>query len=273
MKSNILFTLAASLLLFSCEKTVTLDIEESTANLVIEAQVTDLADHNYVKISRTNAFYDTGETPRVENATVTVEDSDGNIFTFSHDADSAGFYFPETPFAGEIGKSYKLRVLVDGIEYTAQDELVRLVPIEKLEYRINPDEQNDPEVPGRFYELLLSVVEPKDTKDYYLFKSYRNDTITYQNETDIYYSDDELIGEKLDGIPMPVYYSKGDLARVEVFSLSRDAFVFYRDLQKLLNNDGGLFGTPPANPRTNISNGALGFFQVSAVQMGELVIE
>ena len=96
--------------------------------------------------------------------------------------------------------------------------------------------------------------------------------LEYANETDVYFSDDELIGENIDGIPLPVLYGPSDQARIEVFSLSRGAFVFYRDLQKLLANDGGMFANPPANPRSNLSNGALGFFQVSAVQSGELVI-
>ena len=70
-----------------------------------------------------------------------------------------------------------------------------------------------------------------------------------------------------------MFYAQDDLARVEVYSLTREAFIYYRDLQKLLTNDGGLFGTPPANPRSNISGGALGFFQVSAIVSGEIVIE
>ncbi len=32
-------------------------------------------------------------------------------------ADSAGYYLPETPFTGEIGKTYQLTVTVDGEVY------------------------------------------------------------------------------------------------------------------------------------------------------------
>jgi hypothetical protein len=91
-------------------------------------------------------------------------------------------------------------------------------------------------------------------------------------DTDVYYADDELVGENIDGFPLPIYYSANDLARAEVYSLSRDAYIFYRDLYKLLNNDGGMFNQPPADPRTNLSNGALGLFQVSAVVSSEIRI-
>jgi hypothetical protein len=272
------FILCSLVIAFSsCEKTVHLDMEQTPQRIVIEGYVTDMADHNFVKVTRTKDFYTNGATPRVTDATVMVEDSDGNIFNFIHYAgtneDSAGYYFPETPFAGVVGKTYKLSVIVDGESFSAEDELFRLVPMDKLEYRVNEEEQEDPEDHGRFYEVLLFVKEPKETKDYYLFKCFRNDTIDYAAENDIYYSDDELIGENIDGVPLPIFYAKGDVARVEVYSMTRDAFVYYRDLQKLLTNDGGLFGTPPANPRSNLSGDALGFFQVSAIESGEIVIE
>lgn len=276
-KFNFSVLLAASLFLTSCEKTIELDIDQIPQKVVIEGYVTDIEDHTYVKVSKTNNFYTTGNTPRVTNATVMVEDSDGDIYNFVHYAgnspDSLGLYFPEVPLVGVAGKSYKLSVTTEGVTYTAEDQLLDLVPMDKLEYRVNEDEKDDPEDAGRFYEVLLFVKEPKETKDYYLFKCYRNDSIEYANENEIYYADDELIGEDLDGIPLPVYYAQNDLARVEVYSLTRDAFVYYRDLQKLLTNDGGLFGTPPANPRTNISGGALGFFQVSAIRADEIVIQ
>ena len=38
-------------------------------------------------------------------------------------------------------------------------------------------------------------------------------------------------------------------------------------------NDGGLFSQPPSNSRTNLTNGALGFFQASAVEIEEIVIK
>jgi hypothetical protein len=277
MKSSLLVLASSMLLLTACEQTVDLDLNQTESLLAVEGQVTDKADHNFVKISRSVGFYDTGVTPRVTDATVTVEDNLGNTFSFVHyqgtSADSLGMYFPETPFVGEVGRTYKLTVLVDGKTYDAEDTLLPIVPIDQLTSRIDEDEQADPEDPGRFYEVLLYVKEPKEREDYYLFKCYRNDELEYGNETDIYFSDDQLLSENIDGIPMPIFYAKDDIARIEAYSLTRDAFIFYRDLQKLLNNDGGIFGNPPANPRTNMSNGAIGFFQVSAVQDDVITVQ
>jgi hypothetical protein len=276
MRNIYLIAIAFLIIGTACEKTVPLDLNQIESRVVIEGQVTDQPGYQYVKISRTIDFYNNSQSPRITNATVVVEDDMGGVHTFVHNpnnhADSAGFYFPETAFVGQVNHSYTLTVMVDGKSYEATDKLIRITQIDKLEYRVDEDEKSDPQDPGRFYELLLFVKEPKETKDYYLFKSFRNDSLKYAFDTDIYYSDDELIGENIDGIPLPIYYAENEKAAVEVYSLSREAFIFYRDLQKLLANDGGMFGTPPSDPRTNFSNGALGLFQVSAISKGGLVI-
>jgi hypothetical protein len=107
-----------------------------------------------------------------------------------------------------------------------------------------------------------------------LFKWYRNDSLVVYSPSDIYYSDDQVLGENIDGVPSPVYYGPNDKARLEVYSLSRHGYVFYNDLSAVMNNDGGgMFGSIPSSPRTNITNGALGFFQVSAVNDKLVYIE
>jgi hypothetical protein len=145
--------------------------------------------------------------------------------------------------------------------------------IDSLASQINVDEQEDPKDFGKFYEVLFYAKEPQNTTDYYLFKFYRNDSLTFYDNSDIYYADDEILGEDINGVPSPIYYAPGDIARVEMYSLTRNGFLFYQDLTSLLNNDGGMFEQPPSNSRTNLTNGALGFFQVSAIEMQELEIK
>ena len=59
---------------------------------------------------------------------------------------------------------------------------------------------------------------------------------------------------------------------VEMYSITREAFIYYNDLFNLINNDGGMFTPPPANPRSNVSNGALGYFQVSALDTASIIV-
>jgi hypothetical protein len=275
---KILIFLIAPFALMSCEEPYEIKQDEAEANIVIEGLLTNNPDLQFIKISKTADFYSSGHTPRVTDATVTVNDDAGNTIEYIHNprnhADSAGYYFPADGFVGVIGRTYKLAVDVAGVLYEAQDKLLPITPIDSLTIKLDEEEQADPEDEGRFYEVLLFTTEPQDREDFYLFKFYRNDTLTYDNDSDIYYSDDKLLAEDIEGIAVPSYFALNDDVRVEAYSLSRQGYVFYNDLSSLLNNDsGGMFGPIPSTPRTNLSNNAFGFFQVSAVAMDDIRVE
>ncbi|MBL0744818.1 DUF4249 domain-containing protein [Chryseolinea lacunae] len=273
---NILIVALFALALAACDKPIRLDLGQSTPRVIIEGQVTNRLGSQYVKVSRSSDFYQTGPSPRITNAIVTVKDSDGNEIMFEHNprnyADSIGYYLPQTAFVGTIGKDYHLRVEVDGQVYEADDHLYSVTSIDSLAFRVDDDEKDDPKDYNKFYEVLLYAKEPQNTTDYYLFKFYRNDSLKVDDDNEIYYSNDEALGESIDGISSPVFFGPGDKATVEAYSLSRSGYVFYDDLQKLLNTDGGLFNQPPANSRTNLTNGAFGFFHASAVNSKTIVI-
>ena len=275
---NIFAVITGSIAISACQETVQLDLKQTPPKIVIEGQVTDQPGHQSVKVSRSVDFYSSGEAPTIDNATVIVTDNDGNEFTFVHNPnavpDSAGIYIPETPFVGVIGKTYSLHVQVGQEIFEASDKLVNVIDMDSLKYRINDDEKEDPKTFGKFYELLMYAKEPQDETNFYLFKFYRNDSLLTYSDTDIYYSDDKYLAENIDGVTSPIYYAPNDKGRVEMYSLSRVGYVFYNDLWTLLNNDGGgMFGPIPTTPRTNLSNGALGFFQVSAMNSIEIVVE
>ncbi|HEX6227446.1 MAG TPA: DUF4249 domain-containing protein [Chryseolinea sp.] len=274
---RIFILILGSVFFWSCDEPVRIDVDQAEPQVVIEGQITNVAGQQYVKLTRSAGFYDSGKTPRIIDATVLVSDDAGNEFSFVHNpgnqADSAGYYLPQPPFTGEIGRTYTLKATIDGELYEATDELFSVTPIDSLAYRIDEDEQEDPEVAGKFYEVLIYAKEPQETKDYYLFKFFRNDSLKTDFDTDIYFTDDETLGENIDGVSSPIYFAPGDRARCEIYSISRDAFVFYSDLQSLLNNDGGLFSQPPSNSRSNVSNGAIGFFQASALHVSEIEIK
>ena len=118
---NTFILILASIVFCSCEEPVHLDVSQADPRVVIEGQVTNVTGHQYVKITRSAGFYDSGKTPRVTDAIVVVKDDAGTEFPFVHNpgnqADSAGYYLPQTPFIGEIGRTYTLQTTVDGQVY------------------------------------------------------------------------------------------------------------------------------------------------------------
>jgi hypothetical protein len=265
-----------AILLAGCEETVQLDLDQVPEQLVIEGQVTDVPGRQFVRVTRTAGFYDTGKTGRVANAQVVVSDDNGVEVPFVHNprgsADSVGYYLPAVGYTGTIGRTYTMSVALDGQTFLASDKLVRVTTIDSMLYRPNVFRERAEPSNGKIWELLIYAKEPQDTEDNYLIKYYRNDSLVYNNETDVYVLNDYGVGENIDGVPSSVYYAPGDKARVEMYSLSRDGYLFFSDLVTILNSDGGMFSPPPANPRSNISGQALGFFQVSAMNSNEIVL-
>lgn len=261
----------------ACEETVRLETEQITPQITIEGVVTNQERNHLVRITRSLDFYDYGTVPGVTNATVTVRDDVGNTYNYIHNPENIsaeeGYYFSETTFAGEVGRTYTLEVTIGNEQYMASDVMHPVTAIDSLAVRIDEEEFADPDKSGYYHEILFYAKEPRDREDYYLFKFYRNDSIILDEQTDIYFADDELLGEKIDGIPIAGYYKKGDVARVEMYSISRQGYVFYNDLFNILNSDGGMFSPPPANPRTNITNDGLGYFQASALASESILVE
>jgi len=270
-------TILSVILFISCEETVKLDTLQAPSKIVIEGIVTNVEGIQFVKITKSTDFYQSGKTPRVTNATVTVQDDLGSIFPFVHnpknESNRNGYYYPSVSFKGSVGRTYKLKVIADGQTYEAQDQMTRTMTFDSLTTRINDDERKDPKVKGRYYQVLLYGKEPQETKDYYIFRYYRNDSLSLYNNSDIYNVDDQGIGANVNGVTAPIYFGLNDKVRLEALSVSRNAFLYYTDLYNLINSDGGMFSAPPANPRSNISNGALGVFQASAIASKEIVIK
>ncbi|WP_252941114.1 DUF4249 domain-containing protein [Roseivirga pacifica] len=264
-------------LVWACDEPITIDTATAEEQVIIEGMVTNTAGRNFVKVTKSRSFYETGSTERITNAIVTVSDETGNYADFVHnpsgEPETEGYYYAAGDFIGAIGRTYSLRVELGENVYEAQDELLPVTPIDSLAQQLTDDEDAiEVRGPGPVYEVLFYAKEPQDRQDQYLFKFYRNDSLIKDSPSDVYFADDNLLGETIDDIELAGYYIPGDLVRAEMYSLTREAFIFYNDLNNLINSDGGMFSPPPANPRTNLSNGAMGFFQASAVATKEITI-
>ena len=263
-----------------CEETIELDFNQTPPQYVVDGLVTnELADH-YIRISTSADFYNTEATPRVSDATVTVSDDLNQVYNFEETETEPGLYTAR--FQGEIGRAYKLQVtLPTGGVLTATDSMYAAPAIDSLTWEVDEQEREGlPEdstlAQGFFYNVKIYAEEPQKTTDYYLFKFYRNDTIeNFNSQTGIFYSDDKLLSGYIYGLEAPAFFREGDTATIDLYRISRQAFLFYSDLDNVLNGDGGMFSPSPANPRTNIvSEKGIGFglFQVSAVTQKSIVV-
>ena len=266
----------ATIYLSGCEEVITIDINQAPAQLVIDGLVTNEDTIHMVRITR-SADFSGNDGGDVANAIVAVSDNQGNVFNYTHNPEGydslEGYYFSDQKFAGEEFAIYQLNVSVDNRSFSASDTLRPITAIDSLSIRLDDDAVEDPENEGKIYQVILYAKEPQETVDFYYFKFYRDGLIDTDGDRSVYIFDDKVLGSSLDGLPSPVLFREGEVASVEIYSLTREQFVYFTDLANILNSDGGMFSPPPANPRSNISGGALGLFQVSGISRASILID
>ena len=288
---NILFL---SLLFFiACEDPIDVRLDDAEQQTVVDAWLDNSKQRQEIRISQTLPYFTAEFTPGVENATVTVTRNDGSLFNFEHEADGVYVYnVPQGETLGSVGDQFELTVSVDNDMYTANAEIYRVPEIDSLvqEFRENEVFTDD----GIYCQVFARDFE--GLGDTYWIKSYRNGqflnrpfeiNLAYDagfdsgGEVDGFvfiYPIRDLVNEvDTDGIPQP--WEVGDDIRVEIHSISNDAFSFLEIMRdQLLNSFNGIFAEPLANTKGNIvhANGdktVLGVFNVSAVSAVEATIE
>lgn len=268
---KIMFVLFAVTLLLGCEETIVLDLDQTEPVVVIEGLITNQEVRQYVKLSKTTDFYAPQAAVPLEGATVWITDNEGHEYPFQESR--PGFYESVEVFAGVIGRTYYMQVDDGGKRFQASEKMYSVTTVDSLAFRPAEDLDSTDVEESRNLEVLVYLNEPQDEDNYYLAKFYRNGEHLNDDGTTVFYFNDDVLNGRIQDFPLPDYFAVGDSARAELYSISAEAFRFFADLEKILNNDGGLFSGIPANASTNIEGGAIGYFQVSAMEYREMVIE
>ncbi len=74
-------------------------------------------------------------------------------------------------------------------------------------------------------------------------------------------------------------FSVNDTITVELLSINEETYIYYKTLINIVggNTGGGpagqLSGPTPANPESNLSNGAMGYFSAYTVSTDTIIIQ
>jgi hypothetical protein len=167
--------------------------------------------------------------------------------------------------------------------YRAIEELQNAFPIDELLSFFLPP--NDRLFPTGNY-VFVQGQSDATKKNYYLFKTYRNDTLKSTDLDDDGFGSVSLLNSFFDvndilgviergSLARPILFdvSTGDTIVVEQFAITEEYYKFRLDLSAQQGRSGTPFDPPPANPNNNISNGGLGYFSVAHKERAELVVE
>jgi hypothetical protein len=251
-------------LLVSCEDIIKIDLDSMESKMVIEGVIRDISDHCIVNISKTVDYFKPGVYPKVSDAIVSITDDDGKITIFNETR--PGEYTSENLDAVP-GHEYRLDVWAQGAKYSAETTMPRRVEIESLSCIVPPPILDL----GEGLMVYCQVVDPPEEQNQYRMKAYNISDTTKASESMVLFNDDFNNGNKMRMDWEQGAFLTGDTVIVEIQTLDRSSYDFYRTMFSITGN-GFFSASSPANPLTNLSNGALGYFGTCTVSCDTLVI-
>jgi hypothetical protein len=261
MKVKIILTFSIVLLFLSCKKTVTLKLNNVPPAIVIQGEVTDAPGPYTVTINQPVDFYANNTFPPISGATVTITDGHGVADLLTET--SPGTYSTHT-LVGIQGFTYTLTAEVQGQHYTAVSTMPQNVNLDSVTFQSN----------SGFGKTRISAIadfqDPPNIKNYYQFIEYINGV---QLTKDLFVFDDRLSDGRYINYTLyndSSYLVAGDQLQVNMYSVDSNVYNYFYQLNQ--SNGGGAFDASPANPTSNISNGAYGYFSAHTINSAQVIV-
>jgi len=251
----------ASICLFSCKKEVNLNLDDAGPHIVIQGEITDAAGPYSVKINQSVSFSSENSFPAVSGASIKISDNEGH--TDSLTETSPGVYSTQL-LQGKPGNTYTMTVKALDSLYTAASTMPFPVNFDSITFRRNSPFGSDQ------ITAIPNFQDPAGVKNFYLFNEYLNGLLLTK---DIFVFDDRLsdgryITRGLRNSDETLH--EGDSLEIQMYCIDEPIFNYFNQLDES-GGRGGAFNTAasPANPVSNISSGALGYFSAHTVRTGK----
>lgn len=265
------------LFLISCEKVIDIDLNQSNPRFVIEGNLSNVTGESKVRISKTLNFDETTTFPAISGALVTITDNNLNqIDTLTET--SAGNYF-KAGLAGLAGHTYTMMVNIDNEIFTAASTMPFSVNLDSLVQENlagsvtggGPGGSGAPGNPGgdHDYETIIQITpqytDPVNSENYYQFEVTRNDTLV----DDVFIRNDVGFNGSSSHLPLRVKADEGDVITIDLQCIDKTVYNYFFGLNENINQSSAT----PANPASNINNGALGYFKAHTSKKKTISIE
>ena len=283
--------MAVVFLLLSCEKDVTLNVASAEPLLVADAQIEN-GQPPIVVLTKSLGYFSKID-PQilagsfVRNAEVYV--SNGTVthklkeYSTSFAPGFTAYFYsndlsnPATAFVGQFTKTYNLRIVSEGKEYTSSTFIPNnAITLDSIYTRLAPQ---NPDTAKRV--LLLKSTDPPGLGNYGRYFTKKNSEPFLPGENSVF--DDQVI----DGTPFTVqlpqgidrndppkadsnFFKRGDTITLKYCNIPQSAYTFWSTWEFAFQGIGNPF-TQPNKVLGNISNGALGAFCGYGVQYKTII--
>lgn len=288
---KILYTLlfGSIFTIYSCEDKIDLDLDTGRTQLVIDAFVSSDSTIQTIRVTQTAPYFSNAPTPGVSDAIVSIEGPNNATYNFIHTGNGNYTYDPASNgIIDSVGYEYKLKITANNNDYMSISTLNPSPVIDSITYSF---EEEEPGAEEGYYAQFWAR-DYAGRRDWYWIKAFKNgnpiDTVSYAQYN--LSQDAAFSGDAADGfifiVPIRAGITNeeepfiiGDSVSVELISINEVVWNYLIQVSTQANN-GGLFATPTANIRTNITdiagqvqNDVLGVFSMSSISRNSIIIE
>jgi len=266
MKHSILAAL--SIIFFaSCEKVINVDLNDANPKIVIEAGLYEGTHVFKVHITKTISYFNNGIAPTIDNANVTLSDRINPAKTLIPVGDG---WYELLNCTATNNTTYELNVVAEGKTYTASSYLPVSPVLDSLTYK---------DFGGGFgggnfdpYLMTAHFQDSVGVANYYRLIVTKNDSL--QNKPfDLFVFDDKIRDGQYIEVPVfSAFCDIGDTMDVELVSMDEKVYDYYITFGEIITGDANN-SAAPANPNSNWSNKALGYFGAYSIQRKSIRIK
>jgi len=252
-----LFVLIIAVLTGGCEDKIQVDLKNSEPRLVIEGHLSFWNGDSFFRVSRSTDFYQPNEVAAVSGALIVISDSIGRVDTMFESTVSPGRY-ENSWVSGNPQEGYLATVTIDGKTYMASTTMPLPNDVDSLRMSFEKGDGFGPEK-DRGYRVHVYFRDRPGVPDYARIRLWKNQLLNQ----DFYLYDGKFSdGNAIDYDRFSTVYQISDTVIVEIVSMDKKMYDYFLTLSEVVaTKDGGnSFDATPANPNTNWSGGALGYF-------------
>jgi len=294
MIRNFFSFLLLTISLVSCEKDITIKLDPSSTDLVVDASIEN-GKYPMVALSRSLEYFShlspaLLSSSYVHGANVTMNNGSitGQLKEDSAKDDSTGiviYYYTFNPtysgpkFKGEFKTAYHLSIQIGNQTYTANTTIPTLAKYIDSLWWVKAPAIAD----SGLVNLKARVIDPPGFGNYTRYYTNVNDGVYYPGLNSVF--DDQITDGTTYTVtvdkgvnrnfPIDVndysFFNKGDSVVVKLADIDKATFDFWRTMEYNYQSVGNPFSTPTV-VISNVSNGALGYFGGYASQYKGLII-
>jgi len=271
MRFNIIKLLFIAGIFSACQETISLDLNSSDPQIVVEACVSTNAKAK-VTLSKSVNFNVDNTFPMVQKAAIMLTDDVGNSDTLTESL--PGIYYSKS-MIGVVGRTYSISIKTGDKTITSTCKIPNPVHFDSIS--VEPAETfgrgnfggGTTTHTGTLYTVKAIFKDPVSETNYYRFVEYVNGSAT----GGIYVYDDRLTNGKKNEknlLNFNLYLEKGDVLIVEMQCIDKSVYEYFNSFG---NTGMGQGTSTPANPYSNLTGNILGYFSAYTVDRKKFVIK